>query len=127
MKNLLITFAGVFLFSCSKEKRVSIAGNWGQAAQYILLTNDYQWEEDSNLSNFLWLKEDGTYMYANKRCAVGADFGKYSYNEKNNELRLLSFYTSQKVYKVSSIDDHNLLLENTDTNYFIRKLIFNRR
>jgi hypothetical protein len=127
MKNLLITFAGVFLFSCSKEKRVSIAGNWGQAAQYILLTNDYQWEEDSNLSNFLWLKEDGTYMYANKRCGVGADFGKYSYYEESNELRLLSFGNFQTIYKVSLIDDQNLLLENTDASNFIRKLKFKRR
>jgi hypothetical protein len=119
----------ILLLSCNKEKNTShLIGEWVEEAVYGQTNNGFEWSQISGIYDYIYLKEDGNYIYGNSRCGNGTSGGVYQFNYPERLLMLGDYsFTSVKNYKIEIIDENHFILENPHTeNIYNLRMKFKR-
>jgi hypothetical protein len=110
MKKLFsLFFISIFLFSCQKEKQVTITGLWKEISVYSKDNSGvFYWSGPPKFPLRLTLSEEGKYSAFND---VPAGHGSYQYNYSTRQLRFENSSGSIDVLTVSALNDNYLIIE----------------
>ena len=99
----------VLLFSCQKQKQVSIVGGWLEISVYQENAGQLSWGEATKFPLRLWLDANGKYAAFND---VPAGRGNYSYDHSTGRLKFETLNAlGPETYSVSYLDDNYLIID----------------
>lgn len=100
-------FFSLLLFSCTKEKNITIVGNWIEEANYYMdSTGQYTWGPASRWPVNLTFSTDGTCEFFQE---MAGSTRSYQYNPTTRELIYGS--NTAPAYKVSLLNEEFLILD----------------
>jgi hypothetical protein len=123
-KLLSILFISILLFSCRKEKNITIVGSWRENAEYIKNSSgEFYWFSDLRFPLMLTLAGNGQYSAFDD---MPAGYGNYQYNYSTHELKFEDPAGNLNVHIVSYLDENYLIIDYIYNNELFRKRKFSR-